>query len=176
MPYINKADRQKYREIIRDVMALIPSDTPALEQGERLAFFADAVIQALVKSLDRGRYSTGSGLEATFREHAKKLAAVLPATLDLRAGDLNYVLSMISWGLCGHAPERKPAKYCLRSFIKGGLWRALLSNQNTLSGAEYVFFAGVFTDVIDEMYRRCTVVYEDYKIQDSGDIVGDLWP
>lgn len=176
MPYINKADRLKYRDFIRDVMALIPPDLAALEQGERFAYFTDVVIQELKQSLDRGHYAVGSGLEATFREHAKKLTKILPANLDLRAGDLNYVLSMISWGLCGYAPERKPAKYCLRSFIKGGLWRALLSNQNTLTGAEYVFFAGVITDVIDEMYRRCTAPYEDYKMQDSGDIVGDLWP
>lgn len=176
MPYIAKVDRPKYELLVTAVMdSIYQMGITPIVQAERLAYFTDALIQSL-RMISNPQlkfdfhFSVGSGSEAKFREQATALARILPIQIENRAGELNYVLSTISWGLTGLAPDVPSARYCGRSFIKGALWRALLSNLNTLDGAEYIFYAGVITDVIDEMYRRRTEPFEDTKIKENGDL------
>jgi hypothetical protein len=176
MPYIAKVDRPKYELLISTVMdSIYQKGAAPMVQAEGLGYFIEALIQSLRKISNpqlkfEFHFFVGSGSEAKFREYAAALARILPVQIESRAGELNYVLSTISWGLTGDAPDIPSARYCGRSFIKGALWRALLSNLNSFDGAEYIFYTGVITDVIDEIYRRRTAVYEDQKIQEQGDL------
>ena len=177
MPYIKSEDRSKYDVVIQGVMALIPLNESAMVQAVKVACFADYLIQALKRVGNPSwpyvhHYSTRTGTEVKFREYAEELARILPGNPESRAGDLNYSLSLLTWGLCGDDPSRTQARYCMRSFIKGALWRALLVNTNDFNGEEYIFFTGVFTDVIDEMYRRKTIPFETEKMLANGDLYG----
>lgn len=178
MPYIAKVDRPKYELLISTVMdSIYQRGVTPMVQAERLAYFTDALIKSLRMISNPqlkfdSHFSVGSGSEAKFREQATALARILPVQIESRAGELNYVLSTISWGLMGDYPllNIPLARYCGRSFIKGALWRALLSNLNSFDGAEYIFYTGVITDVIDEMYRRRILPFEDGKRKENGDL------
>jgi len=175
MPYIVKENRPNYDVINEKVMGLIPSDNPLLSQAHAVGCFTACLIQEIKKlsnpSLNYGIiYMTSSGTEIKLREYAAELARTLPGNMESMAGDLNYSLSSLCWGLCGDAPDRDTARYCMRSFIKGALWRAFMTQVNYFTGEEYIFFAGVITDIIDEMYRRRTANYEDAAMEKNGDL------
>jgi len=177
MPYITQSEREKYQPIINKVLSSI--DGSPMEQANYFSFFIDYLRQALRKIADPGflyllHFGAGTGREAKLREYAEQCAKILPGNMEVRAGELNYVLSTIAWGLLGDAPGRKPARYCMRSFIKGAIWRVLFLNLNSFNGEEYILFTGVLTDVIDEMYRRKTSFFETEKMNTNGDLWSDI--
>jgi len=171
MPYIKNENRSKYDAIIEKVMGLIPSNESPMIQATLVATFSSSLIREIKRLADpKFPNTTITGMGAKLKEYATELARTLPANKEDMAGDLNYSLSSLCWGLTGDAPGRLPAKYCMRSFIKGALWRAVMSQREFYTPEECIFFLGVFTDVIDEMYRRRTAPYEDLAIEKSGDL------
>ncbi len=175
MPYIIGDNRSKYDTVNEKVMGLIPLSDPPMKQADKLASYASFLILEIkrisVPDLYYApKYTTASGTDKKFREYAAELARTLPSNTEDMAGDLNYSLSSLCWGLCGDAPDRPSARYCMRSFIKGALWRAVTTQREHFNAEEYIFFFGVFTDVIDEMYRRRTANYEDSAIKKNGDL------
>ena len=171
MPYIKSENRAKYDAVIEKVTGLIPPGESPIIQATRVSCFASCLIQEIKRLGNPSfRYSTTSGTEAKLKEYAEDLARILPANKEDMAGDLNYSLSSLCWGLCGDAPDRAPARYCMRSFIKGALWKAVMFQREFFTEEECIFFLGVFTDVIDEMYRRRTAPYEDSAMEKSGDL------
>jgi hypothetical protein len=176
MPYIIKQDRQPLIPLIEQVVSIICSENDLLVQADYLRYF--------IRQL-RGLFSFGNypcpdpafveveTLE-TLHKTASKIVEVISWEKDLlnQLGLLNYVSSAVIWGILGDSLSTKPARYGFRAYIKGILWGIYQEGTNTNDNRRAVGFQGVITDVIDEMYRRKTAIYEDEKIK----LHGDIWP
>jgi hypothetical protein len=172
MPYIKPEDRQKYAEPIADVIEVLKSES-SMSLGLHYGHF--------VYCLVRRAFGGGSGWmplhDSPFHSdslknifHISKYTAVfhalLPTDRDQRMGELNYVLSTIAWGLT------EKANYATRSYVKGALLTVM--NEITVIGDNAyhsTIVRGVLSDVVDEMYRRRTAIYEDGKKDENGDIL-----
>ncbi len=49
-----------------------------------------------------------------------------------------------------------------------------MTQRNHFTDEECIFFLGVITDVIDEMYRRRTAEYEDAAMKKNGDLWSEI--
>jgi hypothetical protein len=172
MPYIKPEDRQKYEEPIADVLNILKS-----ESSVSLGLYYGHFTYCLVRRL----YGGGSGWVALHdspfnssslnashvgSKYAVVFHALLPTDRDQRMGELNYILSTIAWGLT------EGANYATRSYIKGALL-TVMDELATTGESAYtgMMVRGVLSDVVDEMYRRRTAIYENQKIIENGDIV-----
>jgi len=172
MPYIKQEDRQKYAEPIVDVIEMLK-----LESSMSLGLHYGHFVYCLV----RRAFGGGSGWmplhDSPFHSESLKnilnvgkytvvFHALLPTDLDQRMGELNYVLSTIAWRLT------EKANYATRSYVKGALLTVMneipVIGENAYHG---VIVRGVLSDVVDEMYRRRTAIYEDSKKDENGDIL-----
>jgi hypothetical protein len=175
MPYIKKEDRPQYVPMIENMVSLICSEKDKHRQLDCLSFFIDH----LMARLDRG-YTTFNGdyIDVDKKHSIVKcidhVREVLEQEHDMfaQAGNLNYVLSGIIWGVLGDSLHAEPAKYGFRTFVKGILWTVYEHINPVVSEKLTTMLKGVFTDIIDEMYRRKTSPYEDEKIIQNGDV----WP
>jgi hypothetical protein len=175
MPYIKKENRPKYNAINEQIMGLIPATDSPLTQASKVASYVSFLIREIKKIskphlVYSPQYTKSTGTEQKLALYAMKIARTLPSKMEDMAGELNYSLSHLCWGLCGDAPNRPSARYCMRAFIKGALKRAFFANLPYYTDEEYIFFSGVLDDVIVEIYRRRTAPYEDQKIEECGDL------
>jgi hypothetical protein len=171
MPYIKPEDRQKYAEPIADVLNILKSET-SVSLGLYYGHFAYCLVRRL--------YGGGSGwvslddspFNSSYLKNISQVSkysvvfhALLPMDRDQRMGELNYVLSTIAWKLT------EKANYATRSYIKGALLTVM--NEVVVADSAYtnMMVCGVLSDVVDEMYRRRTAIYENQKIIENGDIV-----
>ncbi|RDJ35341.1 MAG: hypothetical protein DWQ19_11035 [Crenarchaeota archaeon] len=174
MPYIAKEDRKKYIFVIENTVDLICSEKDKHAQLETLAFFVDHLRQ----KLDHGYPSfkidfLDPNQKEQLLENINHFISLFPENdLFKLAGELNYILSSVIWGVLGDSLSAEPARYGYRTFIKGILWTIYHGINGAASDRLVIVLRGVFTDVIDEMYRRKTSVYENEKIAQNGDI----WP
>ena len=102
------------------------------------------------------------------------------------AGDLNYIISGILWGITGDAEGVEQASYGYRAYLRGILGsihddinpvHAQGNAETVMSVRRCRIIRGVLEDVIDEFYRRRTSEYEEKKMIENGDIwyEGKLW-
>ena len=181
MPYISKVDRIPYIPFIEKTVANICAEQEPIRRAEYYGHFLEQMRIAFQGDLVFGDPAYDPTFNAEFSELGKrdqlaslanKVVSLIMRDTDLlkQAGDLNYVMSSVLWGILGDSLHAQPAKYGFRAFVKGILWKIYHriygdTRRNTM-------LQGVITDVIDEMYRRKTTPYEDAKILENGDI----WP
>lgn len=185
MPYIKKNDRREYFSIIEGVLNAIPQHTEPFAQVEYVGFFVNGVM----KGFDHPKaYNPDSNLfdalcedieiKRIFNEHIfASLQILSEQNLEARAGELNYLISAVIWGYLGDSALFAPARYATRAYMRGVLLRIKDELQRfgplgEYQWRSYLLLRGVFGDILSELYRRRTAVYEDQKIAESGDI----WP
>lgn len=175
MPYIKKEDRPQYIPFIQSTVLGITSNNDKYMQLDCLAYFIDNLRQCI-----NGKPPVFTGdfidvdMKRVFDAHIKHFEAIL---LDKRkdlfdqAGELNYIISAVVWGVLGDSIHAEPARYGYRTFVKAIL-ETIYACLSVSTSKVDLMLRGVLSDVIDEMYRRKTSIFEDDKIKMNG----DLWP
>ena len=168
MPYIVQKDRSQYDPIINKVLEAIHAEKDALSQVDRFAHFAWFLFRGSADSVPFEE--TDEVIRRQVCDYAWAVLCILRAKeLTVMAGDLNYVLSSIIWGMLGDDALFDRAKYATRAYVHG----VLLTVQDLPSKKvtrKNIMLRGVIGDVMDELYRRRTAVYEDRKIYENGDL------
>jgi hypothetical protein len=174
MPYIVQKDRAQYDPIINKVLEAIHIEKDALSQVDRFANFAWFLFRGSADSVPFNE--TDEDIRKQVCDYAWAVLCMLRAKeLTVMAGDLNYVLSSIIWGMLGDDPLFDRAKYATRAYMHGVLLtlQDLPFKQDLPSKKvtrKNVMLHGVLGDVMDELYRRRTAIYEDRKIYENGDL------
>jgi hypothetical protein len=183
MPYIIREDRSKFIPAIENTVALIAEEKDSLLRAEYLGYFLDQFCRGFGASfISSSMFSPRLTFEQDMLERDKisKLSNNIFTTIEIirlnrdilaQAGEMNYVMSAIIWGLLGDSLYTSAAKYGFRSYVKGILWQVYAQIENNNS-RHNILLRGIVTDVIDEMYLRKTTPYEEQKIAENG----DLWP
>jgi hypothetical protein len=186
MPYIKQEDRKHYNGPIKTVVETIVGEFKLTRRAEMLGWFCRRVV--LHYTFPNAPFDVDNAFNSlefdgdrarVLKTHAQVLANTLRQRYTLHhdkyfdaAGDLNYVLSAILWGVMGDAPGAESAKYGFRSMVREMINHVREQIVGTVDIRLQMMVRGVLNDVIDEMYRRKTAVYEDQKIEENG----DLWP
>ena len=183
MPYISKLDRVPYIPLIENTVAIICEEKDPLMRAEYLGFFLKCI-------LDLGNHCDSDGshhlvcvffdVEKTklLSENADKMSKVIYSHPDIfdQAGNMNYCMSAVIWGVLGDSLHATSARYGFRAYVKSILWSIYHEMTGYQPDPTWLrtrgIMRGVITDVIDEMYRRKTALYEDQKIKECGDV----WP
>ena len=173
MPYTKQDSRTPFKPAIMGVLDGIPimdniaSLTRMSEKGRWFKAFVDLVFKG----------STS--------EHPEKVEILKPFTDVIREqyrktrhpGDLNYAISSVYWGLLGDYPRHPKADYALRVFCRGVLQSYLerMSDyyKDRMDEDFVIITYGVIGDVISETYLRKTIIFENEKMQENGDIYKD---
>lgn len=185
MPYIKKQDRREYFSIIDSILQAIPQHAEPFAQVEYVGYF----INGMVSGFDRpNMYNSEANLFADFCEDSDikrivdeqtfaALGLLNEQDLPQRAGEFNYLISAVIWGYLGDSALFSSARYAARAYMRGVLLR--IKDQLQRFGPlgeyqwrSYLLLRGVFGDIMEELYRRRTSVYEDQKMNESGDV----WP
>lgn len=181
MPYIAQKDRTKFvDQVLETIDAIMGGAETTYIKGEHFGYWANRVVMGFVRDPRSKNHSFNSAnfnatRQARLAASADKISALIPNTDPIvSAGDLNYVLSSVYWGILGEAKGIPKANYGFRTYLKGILRKILLksieSNSSgsqrdaTMSFRRCLVADGVVSDVIDECYRLHTVEYENEKI------------
>jgi len=189
MPYIKPEARERYQELIEEaVHAVMDGNESKLVKGEYFGFLVNRLMRGYMGSSDRNTPSFNSSLFNIPKQ--KKLLEITDKALIYlnqeepleSAGELNYVISAIFWGIQGEAEGIEKANYGFRAYVRGVLENVrnmLATSPFTTTGEQkdrlkagrrYVVALGVINDVITEGYRSVTAAYENDKRGTNGDI------
>lgn len=187
MPYIKLADRPKFKAVIMNTIPVIMegTETPYI-QGEYFGYLVNRAVRRFLNTTDADQNFFNSAFfneskKKSLMNAADKIAALLNRADPINAaGELNYAISAIYWGILGDAQQIPDAKYGMRTYLTGILTAiaekleppANLGNQRdaTMAFRRYLICRGVLRDIPDETYRRKTSFYEDEKKLDNRDI------
>lgn len=189
MPYIKQDNRPRFQEHINNVVVTIMrNNSPVFVRAEYFGFFVDRLVNKYMLATDSLNPFNSSNFAPTVRKTLEDFASRIVSQLNRddmigSAGDLNFAISSVWWGILGCHAEVNEANYGFRAVTRGMIEQILASLNNirfagsdTLSTVINVRRAitvrGVLNDVISECYRRMTTVYENDKLKSNG----DLWP
>jgi len=186
MPYIKQSDREKYtKQITEAVEQIILGPEPDHIKGELFGYWANRLVKKYVqdpRAEDQTFNSSGFNKDKVTKvsANADRLAVLIGASSPTEtAGDLNFCLSAVYWGILGDDPRVKDARYGMRAYLKGILHKIMESVTSRSTGSQsdaamsfrrHLVAKGVLSDVMDEAYARKTRIYEDGKIRENGDL------
>lgn len=188
MPYIKQVDRTKFKNIIETVVKTIAEgNEPLYIKGEYFGFFVNRLAKRFLGTTDYINQAFNSAFfneskQKTLANSADKASALLNRADPLScAGELNYTISAIYWGILGEAEGVASASYGMRAYLRRILSRIASSletatvNQGsqrdaTMTFRRHLIIGGVLDDVIEEAYRRFTADYERQKLLENGEI------
>lgn len=189
MPYIKTTDRSQYNETIREMVSFLTQGPETqMVKGEYYGFFLSRLCY---RFMNYDNYSKQFFNSHTFSEPirkkladtADKTALKLTGTNPLEAaGNMNYIISAILWGIMGDCTGVDSAGYAFRCYLKsvtsqvrdslskGTFPNDLDSKERLMLSRRYTVAYGVVDDVVGEVFRRKNSPYEDQKIAENGDV------
>lgn len=188
MPYIKQEDRPKFKDHIQAALGLLndPNDNPYLK-GEFFGYWVNRLSKRFL-----GSDYTAPAFNSTFFNESKKKgldnsADSIAATFSRvdpisAAGECNYCISAVYWGLLGRAEGFASAGYGFRAYLNGVIGKIHDSletlnagNQKdaTMAFRRLLVIRGVLDHVRHETYQRDTVPYEFGKEEENGDVWKD---
>jgi hypothetical protein len=189
MPYIKPEARERYKELIEEsVHAVMDGNEAKLVKGEYFGFLVNRLVRGYMGSADKNSPSFNSSLfnipkQKKLLELTDKALIYLNQDEPLEsAGELNYVISAVLWGIQGQMDGIEQGNYGWRCYLRGVLEniRNMMSSSTFTTtgeqrdrlkaGRRYVVALGVVNDVISECYRSVTAAYENDKRGSNGDI------
>lgn len=189
MPYIKLSQRDRYNPLILEsVQAIMNGNESKLQKGEFFGFLLTRIVKGYMSSMDKKGPAFNSSLFsppklAKLSELADKFLIFLNQDEPLdSAGELNYVLSAILWGVQGQAEGVEAASYGFRTYLRSMVEQVkhgLPSFPFTTSGEQkerlkagrrFTVAMGVLGDVISETYQQVTTPYENGKRKENGTI------
>jgi hypothetical protein len=181
MPYIIKEKRPQYIPIIENTVSKICEEKDDILKAEYLGYFLEQMCDELGLDISKeNKLFCSFALDLTKKNDLTLLAKDACSRILLnsiqeilkQAGEINYVMSAVIWGILGDSLYASNAGYGFRVYVKAGLCRLYKKMELVQSTRNNIMLSGVLSDVIDEMYRRKTAKFEDQKIIENGDI----WP
>jgi hypothetical protein len=172
MPYIKQHHRDILNPVLRRLVDKVGEQTCPYLRSEAFGAFAGLLVRRFIY----GRLETHESVTPEVDECIEELGKLIDAKqLFVGAGQLNYSITYVLWGLLGD-----DARYGLRAYLNGvlGLVRKHLDINEDFESEEdpvliarrYVIAYGVLTDISEETYRRKTVPYEESKLTENGDV------
>lgn len=191
MPYIPKNDRPQYDTFVDELAEMLRS----LGSNDDMVGPLSRIVHTLaIRRFWQGRraplclYSKlnndAPGYDVLAQDWLRYKALVKPLSdilgaleNDAMVGPLNYIVSRLTWQLCGHGHgERRYARMNMvvgaLDCVKSELKRAIASNIG-FSKSAYVRASaavGALDCAKSELQRRIIAPYEDEKIENSGDV------
>ncbi len=179
MPYIPKEDRSQYDTLVDELAKKLRS----LGSNDAMVGPLSCIVSTLAWSLcplletdESPSYGPvpSKGWRTLVRSLAKKL---YPLSNDAMVGALNYIVSRLTWQLCGHGGgERRYARMnivvgaldCVRSELK----RAFAGKNGFSENAcvRIIAVVGALGSAKSELERRIVAPYEDEKMVKAGDV------
>lgn len=186
MPYIAPDARVKFHDLITETVNLmVNGNEPELIKGEFFGYWVNRITK---KFIGDPNY-TGTSFNSTFfneekrkllANNADKICSHLNRSEPLKAaGELNYAITAVLWGVCGEADIAAEAGYGFRAYmtapilaVSESLVTANVGNHKdmTMSFRRWMLTKKVLWDILFETGRRPTGVYEDIKLVENGDI------
>jgi hypothetical protein len=186
MPYIKQVERTKFKVSVEDAVHWIitGNETPYIK-GEYFGYFVNRVAK---RFLNDPSYTGESFNSYSFNESKKKaLAAAADKASSMLngadpingAGDFNYVVTAVMWGIMGESEDAEPARYGMRAYLEGIIDKIYNSvevpstgsqRDSTMAFRRHLVIRGVLLHILKETYRRPTAYYEDEKRFENRDI------
>ena len=186
MPYIKLEDREKFKNHITEaVKVVISENVNQYTRGEYFGFFVNRLVRRFLGDPEYVRSSFNSTFFAethrkTLEHTADSIAASINRSTPIEsAGQLNYAISAVYWGVMGNFKDASTARYGMRAYLTGILEKIRstidtvnVGNQSdmTMAFRRHLVIRGVMDHVLDETYRRTTTPYEKQKMSENGDI------
>lgn len=180
MPYIPKEDRPQYDvrvdELAEELRSLGSNDAMVGPLSRIVSALAWPLVKQAFPLLGKPpSYGPGDTLRPILViDLTEKL---VPLNNDARVGAFNYIVSRLTWQLCGHGGgERRYARMnmvvgaldCVRSELKRSF--AGIGGFSTDAYACLCAVVGALGSAKSELERRIVAPYEDEKIEESGDV------
>lgn len=179
MPYIKQEDRNKFNEHLTEAIKSILKEPSDARKADMIGWWTYYITHRIIST----EVSTKKDPEQIkeLRNHADLILNKLlenfnftniqEKSLFALAGNLNYCISYVLWGVLGDYPESKPASYGMRAYCSQQIRQVVNSESLDFNQRLFVIIKAVIFDVLEEVYRRKTSVYEDKKIEENGDLV-----
>ena len=186
MPYIKQVDRSKFKLAVEEVVNLIATgnETPYIK-GEYFGYFVNRVTKRFLGD----QHYTGESFNSfgfneskkkTLAHSADKISSMLNSADPINsAGDFNYAITAVMWGLMGEAEGVESARYGVRAYMEGILDKICefvtvpstgSQRDATMAFRRHLIIRGVLLHILKETYRRPTAYYEDEKRYENRDI------
>ncbi len=189
MPYIKLVDRNKFSNSITEVLGVLSDGNDNFyTKGEYFGYFVNRCVKRFMADPD---YVQNSFNSAFFNDTKKKIlsnaadsiaAAINRADPIAGAGELNYAISAVTWGFLGESKSFPQIGYGIRAYLEGIFDKIKESIDTTNNGSQkdatmafrrHLVIRGVISHIMKETYRLKTVVYQEAKIVENGDIWQD---
>lgn len=186
MPYIKSEDRPKFQVSIEAVLGTLndPNDNPYVK-GEFFGYFVNRLVRKFLGSPDYVNPAFNSsffneGKKKALSNAADSIAALLSRADPISsAGNLNYSISAVYWGLLGEAKAFSAVGYGMRAYLNGIIDKIIdqiqtlnAGNQKdaTMAFRRHLVIRGVLDHIQHETYRKSTVPYEEVKEAENGSV------
>lgn len=179
MPYIKKEDRNIFEPHLVGAIEIILKEQSPAKRAEMLGWWTYYLSHTLVstevstkkdpdqiKDLKNFADQVFKSLTYSF----SFLGTISEDKLFSLAGNLNYCLSYVIWGVLGDYKGSDPASYGMRCYTGQQIRNVTDSEHLKVNQRLFVIVKGALFDVLEELYRRKTAVYEDKKIVENGDL------
>jgi hypothetical protein len=171
MPYIAKKDRNLINCFLNEAINIILSQEDKSKKSEMVGFWTYYLVNS---SLSKKTQIKSSSLAEQADNVLNQILEPLGSNptedqIFSFAGNLNYSISYVAWGVLGDHKGAQKASYGMRCYTAQQI-RSVLESIAPECEKINMILRGVLNDVLDELYRRKTSVYEDKKILENGDL------
>jgi hypothetical protein len=189
MPYTKSESRKKFVEYVEELVRVVADQTKSFYvQGEYWGYFVNRLVKRYLRLPDVESEAATSFNARAFPEPVRKaLNSYTDKMVPLidsgdpinSAGDLNYAISSVLWGIAGDCQGLAATGYGQRAYLKGIVQKIeetvlpLYGTGNAdsvMNFRRHIVVKGVLGDVLDEWYVRKMVPYEQKKMEENGDI------
>jgi len=179
MPYIKKEDRDVFAPHLTEAIKLILKENSPAKKAEMLGWWSYYLTHLLISTEVSTKKDPDQIKE--LKVHADRVFENLTSSFSFvgniaeeklfsLAGNLNYCLSYVIWGVLGDYPGSLSASYGMRCYTSQQIRQITDSTSLKTNHRLFVLVKGVLFDVLEELYRRKTSAYEDQKILENGDL------
>jgi hypothetical protein len=188
MPYTKLESRGRFTNALYETArTIIQNSKSPYVQGEYFGFFVNRLVKRFQRVADIetetvtafGARNFPADVKKGLTVWADKIATLIGGTDPIQAaGDLNYNISAVLWGITGDMEGIPEAGYGYRAYLKGFIQKIrdmvqpLPGNAGDaiMSYRRHLVVKAVLDDVLEEWYRVKTADYEERKKAENGDL------
>ena len=180
MPYISKDNRDVLTPHLVEAIKVILKEPSSAKKAEMIGWWTYYLTHTLISTEVSTKKDPDQIKE--LKSHADQIFVLLASPLQFTgnmpeeklfslAGNLNYCISYLVWGVLDDYPGVKSASYGMRCYTGQQIRQVTDSDFLKTNQRLFVIVKAVVFDVLEELYRRKTSAYEDKKILENGDLV-----
>lgn len=171
MPYIQKKEREVLNPYLNEIIKIILNENTKFKKAEAIGYFTRYLTHSVLFGTKHSNFNSEIAKQAdkVLNYILEPLANADEEQLFTLAGNLNYSISYVAWGFLGDHRDAPKSSYGLRCYTAQQI-RNVLESFSSSGDSKTTVIKGVLNDVLDELYRRKTAIYEDKKILENGDL------